>query len=279
MLSGHMSSSFVARTTLLEAPVSTIKRICAGQSPDAPPTMEVRLQLFLELRPVFRAPGPKPTTTTTTTKPYDRRRRGGYTDPVPPEVERWCRKYLFRVASGTLLRVLVNPLWTCISCCFHVPWEEPRCSHPCDRFPSISYYHQARADLAAPGELSELEWFAESPKWPENLTIPAGFLFDIPDLRNLLSTAERQRVQDFKETVDEEIVPPENVSVTDGDCPVPFAIGGGCKCKEGCGGCSKAGCTATLLELRLHIGHEPFLRGAMASTYRLGGHSQDDMWA
>ncbi|CAE7756721.1 RNF32 [Symbiodinium necroappetens] len=97
--------------------------------------------------------------------------------------------------------------------------------------------------MLLPCELSELGWFAESPKWPENLTIPAGFLFDIPDLRNLLSTAERQRVQDFKETVDEEIVPPENVSVTDGDCPVPFAIGGGCKCKEGCGGCSKAGCT------------------------------------
>ena len=77
--------------------------------------------------------------------------------------------------------------------------------------------------MDAPGELSELEWFAESPKWPENLTIPAGFLFDTPDLHRLLSTAERQRVQDFKETVDEETVPPENVSVADGDCPVRSA--------------------------------------------------------
>ena len=60
------------------------------------------------------------------------------------------------------------------------------------------------------------------------------FFFDIPDLSPLLSTDERQRVQDFKQTVDEETVPQENVSVTDGDCPVPFAIGGGCICKEGC---------------------------------------------
>mmetsp|Transcript_74020 Transcript_74020/g.176491 ORF Transcript_74020/g.176491 Transcript_74020/m.176491 type:complete len:309 (+) Transcript_74020:566-1492(+) len=208
-------------------------KVLPGESPDAPPTMEVRLQLFLELRPVFRTPGPKPTTMTTTAKPYDRRRRGHF-DPAPPEVERWCTIHLVRVACGVWLRVLVNPLWTCVLCCYHVPWQEPRCSHPCDAFPTISYYNQASADLAAPGELSELEWFAESPKWPENLTIPAGFLFDTPDLRKLLSTAERQRVQDFKQTVDEETVPPENVSVTDGDCPVPFAIGGGCICKEGC---------------------------------------------
>mmetsp|Transcript_74019 Transcript_74019/g.176487 ORF Transcript_74019/g.176487 Transcript_74019/m.176487 type:complete len:449 (+) Transcript_74019:566-1912(+) len=208
-------------------------KVLPGESPDAPPTMEVRLQLFLELRPVFRTPGPKPTTMTTTAKPYDRRRRGHF-DPAPPEVERWCTIHLVRVACGVWLRVLVNPLWTCVLCCYHVPWQEPRCSHPCDAFPTISYYNQASADLAAPGELSELEWFAESPKWPENLTIPAGFLFDTPDLRKLLSTAERQRVQDFEETVDEETVPPENVSVTDGDCPVPFAIGGGCKCTRGC---------------------------------------------
>ncbi|CAE7868323.1 VDE1 [Symbiodinium sp. KB8] len=192
--------------------VQPFLKVLPGDSPDAPPTMEVRLQLFLELRPVFRTPGPKPTTTTTTTKPYDRRRRDYFTR-VPSEVERWCRKYLRRVAHGIVLRVLVNPLWTCVD--------------PPGLFSSIRYQFFP----AYPGELSELEWFAESPKWPENLTIPAGFLFDIPDLRNLLSTAERQRVQDFKETVDEEIVPPENVSVTDGDCPVPFAIGGGCKCK------------------------------------------------
>ncbi|CAE7258156.1 unnamed protein product [Symbiodinium sp. KB8] len=67
----------------------------------------------------------------------------------------------------------------------------PSISYQVDRLPGV--------DLAAPGELSELEWFAESPEWPENLTLPAGFLFDSPDLRNLLSTAERQRVQGFKE--------------------------------------------------------------------------------
>ncbi|CAE7887219.1 unnamed protein product [Symbiodinium sp. KB8] len=224
-------------------------KVLPGESPDAPPTMELRLQSFLELRPVFRTPRPRPTptTTTTTTRPYDRRRRG-HIDAPPPDVLKWCDKNLRGVPCGIVLRVLVNPLWSCVRCCPVVPRCRD-CLFPCpvashllsnssdsEGSPSISYQvnRLPGVDLAPPGELSELEWFAESPEWPENLTLPAGFLFDTPDLRNLLSTAERQRVQDFKETVDEETVPPGNVWVTDGDCPVPFAIGGGCKCKEGC---------------------------------------------
>mmetsp|Transcript_74018 Transcript_74018/g.176482 ORF Transcript_74018/g.176482 Transcript_74018/m.176482 type:complete len:329 (+) Transcript_74018:566-1552(+) len=163
-------------------------KVLPGESPDAPPTMEVRLQLFLELRPVFRTPGPKPTTMTTTAKPYDRRRRGHF-DPAPPEVERWCTIHLVRVACGVWLRVLVNPLWTCVRCCKRVPRCGP-CTFQCppgshllsnssdsEGSPSISYQVNGLpgVDLAAPGEPSELEWFAESPKWPDNLTIPAGF--------------------------------------------------------------------------------------------------------
>ncbi|CAE7835679.1 VDE1 [Symbiodinium sp. CCMP2592] len=101
-----------------------------------------------------------------------------------------------------------------------------------DGTPSMSF-HLSRID-EAPAALSQREWFAESAEWPEKLTIPAGVLFDTSDVRTLLSTNEMQRVQDFKDTVDEQTVPPENVSVTDGDCAEPFAIGGGCKCKRGC---------------------------------------------
>ncbi|CAE7690123.1 unnamed protein product, partial [Symbiodinium necroappetens] len=195
-------------------------KVLLGESPDAPPTLELRLQFFLELRPIFRKPGTTTTTTTTTMKPYERRRRGRVPTP-PPKVVEWCERNLRRVLCGIWLRA--DALWRCVKCCPQPPRCGGDCLYKCplngsnplmngsnsQGFPSISYGVNGLpgVDLAAPGEPSELEWFAESPK---------------------------QRVQDFKQTVDEETVPPENVSVTDGDCPVPFAIGGGCICKEGC---------------------------------------------
>ena len=156
-------------------------KVLPGESPDAPPTMELRLQSFLELRPVFRTPRPRPTptTTTTTTRPYDRRRRG-HIDAPPPDVLKWCDKNLRGFPCGIFLRVLVNPLWTCVRCCPVVPRCRD-CLFPCqvashllsnssdsEGSPSISYQvnRLPGVDLAAPGELSELEWFAESPEWP-----------------------------------------------------------------------------------------------------------------
>ena len=62
-------------------------------------------------------------------------------------------------------------------------------------------------------------------------------------------------MQDFKETVDEETVPPGNVWVTDGDCPVPFAIGGGCIVLV-----RAALARFPTCDPENHIGHEPFLQ-------------------
>ena len=138
-------------------------KVLLGESPDAPPTLELRLQFFLELRPIFRKPGTTETTTTTTMEPYERRRRGRVPAP-PPKVVEWCERNLRRVLCGIWLRA--DALWRCVKCC---PNSEG--------FPGISYGVNGLpgVDLAAPGEPSELEWFAESPKWPDNLTIPAGF--------------------------------------------------------------------------------------------------------
>ncbi|CAE7759070.1 unnamed protein product [Symbiodinium sp. CCMP2456] len=137
-------------------------------------------------------------------------------------------------------------MWTCTRCCPLAPLCGPTCPCQCPRgvrhfsnssedsdgTPSMSFQMSRPPEVSA--ALSEREWIAESEEWPEGLAIPAGFLFDTPDLRTLLSTDEMHRVQAFKETVDEQTVPPENVSVTDHHCAEPFAIGGGCICTWGC---------------------------------------------
>ena len=164
-------------------------KVLLGESPDAPPTLELRLQFFLELRPIFRNPGTTTTTTTTTMKPYERRRRGRV--PTPPKVVEWCERNLRRVLCGIWLRA--DALWRCVKCCLQPPRCGGDCLYKCplngsnplmngsnsQGFPSISYGVNGLpgVDLAAPGEPSEPEWFAESPKWPDNLTIPAGFFF------------------------------------------------------------------------------------------------------
>ena len=81
--------------------------------------LSLRFSVYLELRPVFRDPGPVPTTTTTTPKKqkYSSRRRE-VMPPVPLEVIFWCEIKLEKMPCWIWVQVVPNPVWRCMKACY-----------------------------------------------------------------------------------------------------------------------------------------------------------------
>lgn len=204
----------------------------SGEKAEDPQSLQLRLSVYFELRPVFgdeesttSTTGKTTDTTTTTPKPYVRRRRDWKPDPkdVPLLVVKWCELYVFsRRICNIKVRCLADPHWVCWLKCLGDAATTVTT-------PSKSYEKMV-VDNARVQRSSEM-FFQRRRR---TLRVPSGVLFDTPELEKLLSASERQRLKAFKASMAEtQPVPPASISVQDGRC-AESAIGGGCKCVDDC---------------------------------------------